>query len=160
MESITFVNEPVMVMNDDGDIEPYIPLNITTAREAYSASLDMIYKHVAEFHVAIVNIIADKYNLSADEIINEVVNDERYKNVFKETNSLGYIDNNTVPKEEPKVARKVVKRKVRITADPEIEAKQDEKELSENMNKMVIDTATADPPKKRVYKKKTVDASA
>jgi len=90
---IRFVNEPVIVSSLDGKTTSYIPTNITTNREAYSASLDMIFKHVADLHIRIIEIIADKYNLDSGEIINEVINNPMYINMQGEVNGMGYIDN-------------------------------------------------------------------
>ena len=166
MSSMKFVNEPVMIITPDGEVEPYIPINVKTNRDAYSASLDMIFKHVAEFHVTIVKIIADKYGLDENEIINEVRNDDRFLSITNITNGLGYVDDDlmkTEEEEEPKIIRKAVKRRINATIPVEAEIVEDEPlvvddSLYANMEKMKIDASPADTPpiKKRIYKKKTV----
>lgn len=89
-----FRNEPVIVSDETGELVPYVPIRIVTNRDAYAASLDIIFKQIADFHIALVEIIADKYNLNAEEIMLEVKNDERYKNAITCPNSMGYLDEN------------------------------------------------------------------
>lgn len=166
MSSPKFVNEPVMIVNLDGEVEPYIPISVKTNRDAYAASLDMIFKNVAEFHITIVKIIADKYGLDENDIINEVRNDNRFLNITNITNGLGYVDNdlmNPEQSEEPKIIRKAVKRRINATIPVEAEIVEEEPSvvddsLYENMEKLKIDAQPADsqPVKKRIYKKKTV----
>jgi hypothetical protein len=59
-----------------------IPVEITDGRSAYAASLQMILKHVADFHITVVDIISDKYNIPVDEIMNTVTSDSRYTNML------------------------------------------------------------------------------
>jgi len=80
IKSVTITNEPVFVTKD-GVSESYIPREILTHRDAYSASLHLLFKHVAGVHLLMVEIIAEKYNLDADEIIKTVQNDQRMKEI-------------------------------------------------------------------------------
>jgi hypothetical protein len=59
-----------------------IPVEITDGRSAYAASLQMILKHVADFHITVVDIISEKYNIPVDEIMNTVTSDSRYTNML------------------------------------------------------------------------------
>lgn len=59
-----------------------IPIEITDGRSAYAASLQMILKHVADFHITVVDIISEKYNIPVDEIMNTVTSDSRYTNML------------------------------------------------------------------------------
>ena len=52
------------------------------ARDAYAESLKMILEHVADFHIAVVDIISEKYNIPVDEIMNTVTSDSRYVNML------------------------------------------------------------------------------
>lgn len=126
-KQIRFINEPVIVSSLDGETTSYIPTNITTNREAYSASLDMIFKHVADLHIRIIEIIADKYNLDSGEIINEVINNPMYINMQGEVNGMGYVDNTSSPplpansskneeSSQEKEVKKVVKRKLKVVS--------------------------------------------
>ena len=61
-----------------------IPVQIEVqvdARDAYAESLKMILQHVADFHMAVVDIISEKYKIPVDEIMNTVTSDSRYTNM-------------------------------------------------------------------------------
>jgi len=61
-----------------------IPVQIQVqvdARDAYAESLKMILQHVADFHMAVVDIISEKYKIPVDEIMNTVTSDSRYTNM-------------------------------------------------------------------------------
>lgn len=49
---------------------------------AYADSLKMILQHVADFHMTVVDIISEKYNIPVDEIMNTVASDSRYANML------------------------------------------------------------------------------
>ena len=42
----------------------------------------MILQHVADFHMTVVDIISEKYNIPVDEIMNTVTSDSRYTNML------------------------------------------------------------------------------
>ena len=48
---------------------------------AYAESLKMILQHVADFHLTVVEIISEKYNISVDEMMKAVTSDPRYANM-------------------------------------------------------------------------------
>lgn len=76
-----WTEEPVYV-NLDGTLEPYIPKDIVTNRGAYAASLHLVFKHVADFHTMIVEIIAEKTGLDSDTIFDVIKSDDRYKEML------------------------------------------------------------------------------
>ena len=62
-----------------------IPVQVevkTGARDAYAESLKMILQHVADFHIAVVDIISEKYKIPVDEIMKTVTSDSRYTNML------------------------------------------------------------------------------
>ena len=59
-----------------------LEINVKDGRSAYAASLQMILKHVADFHITVVNIISEKYSIPVDEIMNTVTSDSRYTNML------------------------------------------------------------------------------
>lgn len=59
-----------------------VEINVIDGRSAYAASLQMILKHVADFHITVVDIISEKYNIPVDEIMNTVSSDSRYANMM------------------------------------------------------------------------------
>lgn len=86
-----YVEEPAFV-EVDGEVKPYVPVNITKAREAYAASLDVIFKHVADFHVTIIQIISEKYKIDEEDILTCIKTDKRYTGMYEDPrlNPLGY----------------------------------------------------------------------
>ncbi len=102
IKSVKITNEPVFVTKD-GVSESYIPREILTHRDAYSASLHMLFKHVADVHLLMVEIIAEKYKLDADEIIQTVQNDQRMKElpINPTLESLTYIEKKDIEKIVP-----------------------------------------------------------
>ena len=62
-----------------------IPIQVEVnadARDAYAESLKLILEHVADFHIAVVDIISEKYNIPVDEMMNTVTSDSRYTNML------------------------------------------------------------------------------
>ena len=130
VQKLTVVNEPVFV-SKDGSVEPYIPKEIVGFRDAYAASLHLVFKHVADFHMAMLEIVAEKYGHDVDEMVSVIQSDERFKNmtVHPVISGLGIIEQKDVaeapppapaaPAEAPVPKKKVViKRKTAPTAPP------------------------------------------
>jgi hypothetical protein len=92
------------------------------ARDAYAESLKMILQHVADFHLTVVNIISEKYNIPADEIMNTVTSDSRYANMLV----------------DPKIHR--------LTSS----SKQNQVEVTETMSTQLEATVTKKPTGKKV----------
>jgi hypothetical protein len=86
-----FINEPVFI-NEKGEQVPYIPKEIITNRDAYAASLHMILKHTADFHMTILEIMADKQGIPIDDLVKVVKDDERYTDMIvnPQINTLGF----------------------------------------------------------------------
>ena len=78
--SPSYCSEPVFI-EKDGQTIPYIPIEIKNGRDAYAASLHMLFHHFAQFHIAIVDIISDKYKIPVEEIMNTIKSDDRYTNM-------------------------------------------------------------------------------
>ena len=58
-----------------------VDIEIQDGRSAYALSLQMIFRHVADFHMTVVDIISEKYGIPVDDIMNTVTSDLRYKNM-------------------------------------------------------------------------------
>jgi hypothetical protein len=63
-------------------VEVEVKTTSKDARDAYAESLKMILQHVADFHITVVDIISEKYNIPVDEIMNTVTSDSRYTNML------------------------------------------------------------------------------
>ena len=71
-----------------------VDIEIQDGRSAYALSLQMIFRHVADFHMTVVDVISEKYNIPVDDIMNAVTSDSRYKNmvVDKDLHRLSSVD--------------------------------------------------------------------
>ena len=159
---VKFTNEPVVEVDDEGNHVPFIPVQIQENRQAYAASLNIIFKHVAEFHLVVLTVIAEKYNLNVGEILDEIHKDERYSRMNGIINTLGVLDETDATRfneiqeniyspqvmPEEQVSSLPEKKKLVKKRTPPSETKDIEKSM-EDLN---IATET---PKKRIYKKKT-----
>jgi hypothetical protein len=58
-----------------------VEIEIKDGRSAYALSLKMIFQHVADFHMTVVDIISEKYNIPVDDIMNVVTSHSAYKNM-------------------------------------------------------------------------------
>ena len=98
VQKLTVVNEPVFV-NKDGSVQEYIPKDIVGYRDAYAASLHLVFKHVADFHMAMLEIIAEKYGHDVDDLVKVVQEDSRIKDmtVHPVISGLGLIQQKDVP---------------------------------------------------------------
>ena len=126
IEKPTFVNEPVFITKE-GVEEPYIAKSVTSGRDMYAASLHLLFKHVADFHSSILDILSEKYSIPVDDMLNTIHEDPRFTEMIVNPviHTMGYFDgeeNKTeiqkepvkeAPvKEAPDVPKPPVKRKV------------------------------------------------
>ena len=103
-----------------------IPVQIEVqveARNAYVESLKMILQHVADFHMAVVDIISEKYKIPVDEIMNTVTSDSRYTNMVVDpkihhfTAALNQDQVVTTVTPAP-VTKKIIEKKIKIKPKP------------------------------------------
>ena len=118
----TAMQEPAYILKN-GQSVSYIPLKVKTARDAYAASLHVLFKHVADFHICIVKTFSAKYGIPEDDILKTIQESEEFKNMQVDPvldmgmQSLGYLDE--VPVKEvpvtttdvPKITPSVTKTK-------------------------------------------------
>jgi hypothetical protein len=97
-----YSDEPIYV-DVNGNMESYVPKEIITNRDAYGASLHLLFKHVADFHLLMIEIISEKTGIDSNEIINVVKDDPRYKEmmVSPTINSLSILKKEDVEKHVP-----------------------------------------------------------
>lgn len=165
--SMKFINEPVIEFDEAGNCVPFIPVSITNGRQAYAASLNIIFKHIAEFHIVVLNIIAEKHGLNVNDILEEVHKDDRYVRMSGVIDNLGAFPADTptvvVPVlDVPVAAKKLVIRKRKPKAEEEIveamtqlklEMPEEYNEEKDNEEKDK-EAKEYQQPKKRVYKKR------
>jgi len=91
----TMSSEPAYIL-ENGKRMPYVPIEITTHREAYAATLHVIFKHVADFHICVVKTFSKKYGIPEDEIMQTIQESDEFKNmavdpVLDPIDPLGYL---------------------------------------------------------------------
>ena len=122
--TVTLVNEEVALTN--GHI--FVPIPVKNPSDALRASLLMVFKHVSDIHVSIVEIIADKFKLDVDDIHNAIKEDPRWTDML--TNPLIHdltaaAYDNAVPAPAPAATAKQTKTKAKTklpTLTPEEKA--------------------------------------
>jgi len=125
IKTATRSGEPVFV-TQDGTQTPYVPKTITTARTAFTASLHLMFQHVADFHILILTILSEKVGHSVEEMFEHIYADPRYKSMltnpliadmgyFEEADLTSAMENLSLapkPEPEPVQPKKVVKKRV------------------------------------------------
>lgn len=126
---------------------PYVPIVVKTHRDAYAATLHVLFKHIADFHICVVKTISKKYGIPEDDIIQTIQESPEFKNMEVDhalhpvhtdsvhtdpvhnaaIESLGYkindiIPPNTVPKKRIVKKKQTVEIDVAITEPPPLDA--------------------------------------
>jgi hypothetical protein len=93
IKTATFLEEPITMMKDGREV-PYIPETITNSRQAYAASLHLVFKHVADFHISMLEIISEKYKIPVNDMIETVSQDKRFTEmtINPTIHTMGYFD--------------------------------------------------------------------
>lgn len=170
------MQEPAYIMKNGKNV-PYIPIEVKTAREAYAASLHVLFKHVADFHICVVKTFSAKYGIPEDDILKTIQESEEFKNMHvdpvldTDSEPLGYLtaapvpvpqhavpqDSEVQPKEQPVVpAKKRIVKKKTVELVP-VSTPETTQEQHIPIPIHVPITVLAE--KKRVIKKKTIAAN-
>ena len=78
-KKIQLVQEPVTLIDGSG----FTPLPVKTSSDLLRASLLMLFKHVADIHVTVVEVIAEKFGLDVDEIHTALTEDPRWQTMLE-----------------------------------------------------------------------------
>jgi hypothetical protein len=85
--------QPVYILKN-GQRVSYVPIEIKDHREAYAATLHVLFKHVADFHICVVQAFSKKYGIPEDEIMQTIQESEEFKNMHVDPvlhdDGLGY----------------------------------------------------------------------
>ena len=107
--------EPAYIL-ENGTQVPYVPVEVKTARDAYAASLRVLFKHVADFHLCIVRTFSSKYGIPEDDILQTIQESEEFKNMKVDPvldtdkfNMLGYVQ---IKEDAPAVKKTKTKSKI------------------------------------------------
>lgn len=64
------------------DGSTFTPMEVKTSSDVLRASLLTLFKHVADIHVTVVEIIADKFGHSVEELHNAITEDPRWQQML------------------------------------------------------------------------------
>lgn len=180
--------EPALI-SQNGTQTPYIPKEIVGHRDAYAASLHLVLKHTADFHILMIECISEKFNIPADEIIQSIHDDERFNMALVDPmiHTMGYFDSEILdmklkkavsaaaaeetpnevsapPKEvsAPPKGESAKKKIIRKKAlEPPKEVPKEVQEAPKEVSEPPKEAAAAPvPAKKKIMKKKTETTSA
>ena len=72
----------------------YQPGAITSPKSAFTASMHILFSHVADFHELVVRIISQKYGIPEEDILRVVMEHPEYTamHIHPVIQSLGYFD--------------------------------------------------------------------
>lgn len=81
VKTATFSEEPVFI-TEDGNTQTYIKREITGPHKALSACLHLVFQHTADIYTIMIEIIAEKYGHSSEEMMEAIMKDERFNSVM------------------------------------------------------------------------------
>jgi hypothetical protein len=147
------MQEPAYILKNGNNV-PYIPIEVKTARDAYAASLHVLFKHVADFHICIVKTFSAKYGIPEDDILKTIQESEEFKNMHvdpvldPDSETLGYL---TSAPTQASVAQEPVSQ-ASVAQEPMSQASVSQASVSQA-------SVAQEPVKKRIVKKKTVESA-
>lgn len=143
--------EPVYV-EEDGTQHSYVPRTITTARDAYAASLHLLFNHVADFHSVMITIISEKYGIPEEDIFNTVRADPRFTSLVTApvAQSMGYFDEDDLSAAMVKMSVKADVSPSPLSMAPTVAAE------PATQTRVAAEPSVLKKPVKRVLKKKVI----
>lgn len=94
------------------------PLEVKDSSDVLRASLLMLFKHVADIHVTVVEIVADKFGLKVEDIHKAINDDPRWSDIFNHplvSDLTATCEANAVPEPKPKPKKHIV-----ISEEPDL----------------------------------------
>ena len=86
----------------------------TSAAAAYTESLRTILCHVADFHITVVDIISEKYNIPVDEIMKTITSDSRYTKMIVDPKIHRLTQEDQVETTATTITKKTSEKKIKI----------------------------------------------
>lgn len=77
-KKVTLVQEPITL----ADGSAFTPISVKNSSDLLRASLLTLFKHVADIHVTVVEVIAEKFDLDVDEIHKAITEDPRWEKML------------------------------------------------------------------------------
>ena len=149
MVTVTFIsrqtNKQVQIMSNsiepvyitrDGTRIPYLPETIVNARDAYSATLHVLFRHLSDFHLCVVSTISKKYGISEDEIMKTIHESEEFKKLTPDSavTEIYGKEKEPEPKNPSHVREKKTPKKLVLKKKPETESSPTPKQQSQPLS--------------------------
>jgi hypothetical protein len=106
-KTVTLVKEEVVM----ADGSQFVPMDVKNSSDVLRASLLMLFKHVSDIHVSLVEIVADKFGLNIEDIHKAIQDDPRWAQMFVNpliTDLTATAKEHSVPKKQRKPRTKKV----------------------------------------------------
>ena len=152
------MQEPAYILKNGNNV-PYIPIEVKTARDAYAASLHVLFKHVADFHICIVKTFSAKYGIPEYDILKTIQESEEFKNIsvdhVLDTDSETLVYMTSAPTQSSVAQASVAQEPVSqasVAQEPVSQASVAQDPVSQA-------SVAQEPVKKRIVKKKTVESA-
>ena len=78
-KQIKIVSDEEIILADGSTMEP---LPVKTSSDVLRASLLMLFKHVADIHISVVEIVADKFKIPIEDLHTAITDDPRCRSSF------------------------------------------------------------------------------
>lgn len=78
-KAIKIISDEEIILADGSTMEP---LAVKTSSDVLRASLLMLFKHVADIHVSVVEIVADKFKIPIEDLHKAITDDPRWQQMF------------------------------------------------------------------------------
>ncbi len=101
---ITLVKEEVLL----ADKSTLKPLPVKTTSDVLRVSLLMLFKHVSDIHISLVEIVAEKFGIPIEDIHKAITEDPRWAQMFVHpliTDLTAAVEENSVPPAPPAPAK-------------------------------------------------------
>jgi hypothetical protein len=95
------------------------PLPVKNSSDVLRASLLMLFKHVSDIHVSVVEIISDKFNIPIEDLHKAITEDPRWNEMFVHpliTDLTRTVDEHAVPAKKTETKKKAIV----ISDEPEL----------------------------------------
>jgi hypothetical protein len=77
-KKVKVVQEPVIL----SDGSTFKPIPVKTTSDVLRTSLLMLFKHVADIHVTVIEIVAEKFGISVEDLHKAITEDPRWADMF------------------------------------------------------------------------------
>lgn len=113
----------IVLDNDEvflADGSKFKPIPVKNTSDVLRGSLLMLFKHVSDIHVTIVEIIAEKYGLSVEDIHKTITEDPRWSQMFVHPLISDLTETAEKQAEPPAKPKAPSKKKVILSDEPEL----------------------------------------